>query len=163
MAGDVQSFYELRLYCIPFVGARVGTDCDAQVGGIDHYNAKGHFADRLNSPLWIVKANSLDWEKKPSVAPRLDTAALETQLHYQVVGNGAARILYLPGMADMQPGGEDRLHARRHLLARRIRHPILPRPHPTAPGSGAPVPAPSGIPRTRPPGAPGTAGRAARR
>jgi hypothetical protein len=101
----VQSFDDLGYDFIPVVWARVATHWYAQIDPIDRYNAKAWHADTLNAPLWLVKSNTLDSRGAPKPAPRLDTAALETQLHYQVVGNGAARILYLPGMADMQPGG----------------------------------------------------------
>ena len=104
-AMHVQSFDDLRYDFIPVVWARVATHWYAQADGIDLYNAKAHFADRLNSPLWIVKSNTLDSRGAPKPAPRLDTAALETQTYYTDVGNGAARVLYMPGMSDLQPGG----------------------------------------------------------
>lgn len=104
-AKKTQSFTDLGYDFIPVVWARVPTHWYAQVDQIDRYNLKAWEADSLNSPLWLVKSNTLDSRGAPMPAPRLDPAALEAQTHYYNVGNGAARILYLPGKSDMTPGG----------------------------------------------------------
>lgn len=100
-----QSFADLGYDFIPVVWARVQTHWYALVDQIDLYNLKAWQADELNAPLWIVKSNTLDARGVPKPAPRINTEELEARPHVIAAGNGAARILYMPGMSDLQPGG----------------------------------------------------------
>lgn len=98
-----QSFDALGYDFIPIIWARVPTPWYAMTDSIDLYNVRSWVASRLNRPLYVVRSNTLDSRGAPMPAPRMDAEALEAG--YTDVGDGAVGVLYMPGMADIQPAG----------------------------------------------------------
>ena len=98
-----RSFDDLGYDFIPLVWARVPTPWVAMTDSIDLYNVRSWVAARLNRPLYVVRSNTLDSRGAPLPAPRMDAEALEAG--YTDVGDGAVGVLYMPGMADIQPAG----------------------------------------------------------
>lgn len=94
------TFDELGYDFIPIIWLRVDTPWRRQVAHIDRYNALAWQAARLNRPLAVIGAGSLDTAGRPLPAPL--GASDRLQALYSDEGDGVMGVLQLPGMASMQ-------------------------------------------------------------
>ncbi len=95
-----QTFSELGYDFVPVVWTRCKTPWWELTDQIDYYNVLAAKSFRLNVPLGMVRANSVDSEGRPMPAPAVERGQM--QATYQEVGNGAAAILRLPGRTEFE-------------------------------------------------------------
>lgn len=93
------SFTDLGYDFIPIVWSQCDTPWWGVTDQIDYYNGLAWKSKRQNTPLGLLRANSVDSEGRPMPAPTTVTPT------FQEIGNGAVSVVKLPGKTDFEWGG----------------------------------------------------------